>query len=161
MSRKRLFAIVLAKAVLMVLIVWLVLSFFAKWLFPEATDPMSESRIARCVIRIIVCLLAIGMGILKGFRDWTKPLLKRFLREVVADYESKPYEYWETITLPITFERVFEGKEVQAEIHMLESEAEYRHISISVDEGFLFGYRPVGTSIIIQKDDKEDRINES
>jgi len=156
MSQKRLFAIVLVKAVLMALIVWLVLSFFSKWLFPETTDPMSESRIAWYIIRIIVGLLAIGTGVLKGFRDWTRLFLKRFLREVVADYESKPYEYWDTVTLPITFERVFEGKEVQVEIDMLESEAEYRHIIISVDEGFLFGYSPVGTSIIIHKDDKED-----
>ncbi|MDH4239413.1 MAG: hypothetical protein OEW48_07605 [Phycisphaerae bacterium] len=117
---------------------------------------MSESRIAWYIIRIIVGLLAIGTGVLKGFRDWTRLFLKRFLREVVADYESKPYEYWDTVTLPITFERVFEGKEVQVEIDMLESEAEYRHIIISVDEGFLFGYSPVGTSIIIHKDDKED-----
>ncbi|NIP22397.1 MAG: hypothetical protein GWN67_20055 [Phycisphaerae bacterium] len=156
MSRKRLFAIVLLKAVLMALVVWLVLSLFTKWLFPEVTDPMSESRIARYIIRIIVGLLSIGAGILKGFRDWTRPLLKRFLKEVVSDYKSRPYEYWDTVTLPITFEKVFEGKEVQAEINMLESEAEYRHISISVDEGFLFGYCPIGTSFIIHKDDRED-----
>ena len=156
MSRKRLFAIVLAKAVLTCFIVWVVLSFVAKWLFPEAIYTLSESRIARYVIRIIVGFLAIGMGILKGFRDWTRLLLKRFLREVVADYESKPYEYWDTVTLPITFERVFEGKEIQAEIDMIESEPKYRHIGISVDEGFLFGYSPVGASIIIQKDNKAD-----
>ncbi|MBW8042293.1 MAG: hypothetical protein FVQ85_20155 [Planctomycetes bacterium] len=156
MSRKRLFAIMLAKAMLTCFIVWLVLSFVAKWIFPESTDPLSESRITRNVIRFSVGLLAIGIGVLKGFRDWTKPLLKRFLQDVVADYESKPYEYWDTVTLPITFERVFEGKEVQAEIDMLESEPEYRHISISVDEGFLFGYSPLGTSIIIHKDNKAD-----
>ena len=151
MSRKGLFVIALAKAVLTTLIVWFVLSFVAKWLFPEATDPLSESGITRYVIGIIVGLLAIGMGVIKGFRNWTKPLLKRFLREIVAEYESKPYEYWDTVALPITFERVFEVREIQAEIDMLESEPEYRHISISVDEGFLFSFSPVGTSIIINK----------
>jgi len=81
--------------------------------------------------------------------------LRRWLNELVSEYESKPYKYWETVTFPITFERVFEGKEVQVEIHVLESTPEYLHIDFSADAGGLSAYFPVGTDIIVNRNKEE------
>lgn len=38
---------------------------------------------------------------------------KRLLGSIVSDLRNKPYEYWETIDFPGTFEITFEGKRVQ------------------------------------------------
>ena len=78
--------------------------------------------------------------------------VKRCLRGLVEEYKSKPYEYWEKASLPLTFERVFEGRTVQVEIHILESTPEYLQIGISVDTGWRSFFYPFGESIIIEKD---------
>jgi hypothetical protein len=83
--------------------------------------------------------------------------LKRCVREIVAEYESKPYDYWDTVTFPLTFERVFEGREIQVEIDILESTPEYLNIDFSVFAGGLSAYFPVGTNIIINKTKKTDK----
>lgn len=77
--------------------------------------------------------------------------IKRCLRELTIEYKSKPYEYWEKASLPLTFERIFEGKNVQVEIHTLESSDEYLQIGISVDAGWRSFFYPFGQSFIIKK----------
>lgn len=77
--------------------------------------------------------------------------IKRCLRELTAEYKCKPYDYWDTVDMPITFERAFEGKEVQVEIHVLESTPEYLQIGISVDAGWRSFFYPFGQSFIVEK----------
>lgn len=86
-----------------------------------------------------------------------RPFLRRCLQEIVAEYESKPYEYWEIVSFPLTFERIFEDKEIQVEIDILESTPEYLHISFSVFGGWLSAYCPVGTDIIVRKSKETNR----
>ncbi|MHC4462385.1 MAG: hypothetical protein ACYS6W_03445 [Planctomycetota bacterium] len=78
--------------------------------------------------------------------------IKRCLRELVREYESKPYEYWEKVSLPLTFERAFEGRNVQVEIDILESTPEYLQIGISVDAGWRSFFYPFGQSMIVEKE---------
>jgi hypothetical protein len=77
--------------------------------------------------------------------------VKLCLRELMVEYKDKPYDYWETVEMPITFERVFEGKVVQVEIHVLESTPEYLQIGISVDAGRRSLFYPFGQSFIVEK----------
>jgi len=69
----------------------------------------------------------------------TRAVLNRCADEIAADVQQKPYEYWYDHWTehdePITFERVFEGRELQVEIHDLELKPEYVHIDVSVDDG--------------------------
>ena len=77
--------------------------------------------------------------------------IKRCLQDLMAEYKSKPYDYWENVDMPITFERVFEGREVQIEIHVLESEPEYLQIGISVDAGWRSFFYPFGQTFLVEK----------
>lgn len=88
-----------------------------------------------------------------------RPFLRRCLKEIVTEYESKPHEYWEKVSFPVTFERIFEGKEIQVEIDTLESTPEYLHISFSVFGGLLSAYCPVGTDIIVKRNEKGNKKN--
>ena len=77
--------------------------------------------------------------------------LKRCLKEIVDEYSQKSFEYWDTVTLPVCFERSFEGRSVQIEICECESTLEYRRLDISVDGGGLSAYFPVGQLIVVKK----------
>jgi hypothetical protein len=77
--------------------------------------------------------------------------IKRCLQKLEREYENKPYEYWENVSFPIVFERVFEGRTVQVEIHALDSTPEYIQVGISVDAGWRSFFYPFGQSIVVEK----------
>jgi hypothetical protein len=77
--------------------------------------------------------------------------LRRYLKEIVAEYESKPYDYWQSVDLPIAFEREFDSQNIQFEIHVLESTPGYIHIGFSADAGGISAYFPVGSDIMVRK----------
>jgi len=79
-----------------------------------------------------------------------KIFVKRCLQKLLEEYESKPYEYWKSVEFPITFERVFEGKEIQVEIHLDESTAEYLQIGVSVDAGWRSLFYPFGITFLVE-----------
>ena len=80
-----------------------------------------------------------------------RALWKRCASVIAGEIEGEPYAHWASTEFPVTFERVFEGKELQVELNMLEHEEEYIHIGIAVDDGGLGAYWPVSTSVIIRK----------
>ena len=77
--------------------------------------------------------------------------IKRCLSQLLEEYEAKPCEYWAAVDWPITFEKVFEGYNIQVEIHILESTSEYLQIGISVDAGWRSFFYPFGKSFIVEK----------
>jgi hypothetical protein len=95
---------------------------------------------------------------MKGRIGMKRSNLRRYLKEIVAEYESKPYDYWQSVALPITFERQFGSKYIQFEIHMLELTPEYVHIGFSADAGGISAYFPVGADIIVTKPDSADAV---
>ena len=78
----------------------------------------------------------------------------------MREYESKPREYWETVSLPLNFERVFEGKVVQVEIEVFNSTPEYDEIAIFVDAGWRSFFYPFGKTIVVRKNKKSGEITE-
>jgi hypothetical protein len=69
----------------------------------------------------------------------------------MREYEAKPYEYWQSLSFPLAFEREFDSYVIQFTISMLESTPEYVHIGFSADGGGLSAYLPVGSDIIVKK----------
>ena len=88
----------------------------------------------------------------------TMPMLfvKRCLESLVKEYERKPPEYWEAVSFPLNFERIFEGKVVQVEIEDVERTPEYDLISICVSAGWRSLFYPFGRIIRVSK--KQERL---
>ena len=80
-----------------------------------------------------------------------RKVLKTLFNEVIEEYKQKPCEFWRKGEFPITFVRVFENKEVQFEIDLLENEEKYFHIGVSAGDGLLWSYFPVCSSFIVEK----------
>ena len=80
-----------------------------------------------------------------------RSIIRRYLDQVVGEYESKPYDYWKSLSETIAFEREFDSHNIQFEIYLLESTPEYVHIGFSADAGGFSAYFPVGTDIIVKK----------
>jgi len=70
--------------------------------------------------------------------------------------ERRPYDYWVAGDYPVVFERSFQGENVQVEIVLLESNPEYVHISVAVDDGGLWAWFPPSFSAIIRRVDGEE-----
>lgn len=85
--------------------------------------------------------------------------LKRCLAELIEEYKSKPYEYWKSFQFSSCFEKKFEGKLVQVEIHLLEDTNDYLNISISIDRGFwLISFFPYSSNFIVRKKSGDSRV---
>lgn len=81
---------------------------------------------------------------------WRKRMFFRHCAEVIAqEVEREGYEFWKAKEERVTFERTFEGVEVQVEINKLEDKNDYVHVSILVDDGGLNAYCPPGTSVLV------------
>jgi hypothetical protein len=85
-----------------------------------------------------------------------RAIIRGWLQEIVDEYKCNPHEFWESSNFPITFERAFEGRQIQVEIDILESTPEYFHISFSANAGGLSAYFPIGTDIIVKKESMKD-----
>ena len=80
-----------------------------------------------------------------------KKIIKQYFEEIIKEYKSKSYIYWDTIELPIVIQKDIEGKGVQFEIDLLKTTPEYREIDVTVDSGGLSAYFPYGKSFKIMK----------
>lgn len=99
----------------------------------------------------------IGLPLVAFFflrKPYRSPALRRFAAQIAEEVEGKSYEYWIQQELPIHSERTFEGKELFVEIDALEIRPDYVHIGISVSDGGISAYYPVGTSAIVRKEEK-------
>jgi len=78
--------------------------------------------------------------------------LKVCLSKLLEEYENKPDEYWRNFKFTSCFEREFQGKTVQVEIHLLEDTKDYLNILISIDRGFwLLSFFPCSTNFLVRK----------
>ena len=80
-----------------------------------------------------------------------RSIIRRYLQQVVGEYESKSYDYWQSLSSTVAFEREFDSHNIQFEIDVLESTPEYVHIGFSADAGGFSAYFPVGADIIVKK----------
>lgn len=82
--------------------------------------------------------------------------IKNIVIEIASEYESKTYEDLLAMQYPIVFERMFDGRIIQAEINRLTVMDDYIQLGIAVSGDWLSGYIPVGYSCVIhRKEDKE------
>lgn len=85
-----------------------------------------------------------------------RALFKRCAGEIALECEQQSYDHWVAADFPVTFDREFEGKQLQVEIVLLESTPEYVHLLVSVDDGGVWAYVPPSVSTIIRKPGSED-----
>ena len=78
-------------------------------------------------------------------------LLKQCVREIALEVEQRPYDYWVAADLPMVYESTYQNQPIQVEIVLLELNAEYVQLGISVhDDGFLSAYCPPSFSVVIR-----------
>ena len=86
----------------------------------------------------------------------SRALFKRCAEQIAQECEQRPYDHWVAADFPVTFDRELEGKQLQVEIVLLESTADYIHLLVSVDDGGVWAYVPPSVSTIIRRTQTED-----
>jgi hypothetical protein len=103
------------------------------------------AKFVEYLLRFLAALILIP-AFLKQF--FMSEFTKKCLRKLPEKYKQKPCEYWETATFPITYERDFEGKEIQVKLDLLESEPEYLQIGLMAYSQKRFSLWPFSTSAV-------------
>lgn len=80
--------------------------------------------------------------------------LKRFAEQVAQDLAGKGYEYWYAHARDETvLDHEIEGQHVQVEVQVLECNADFVQLGVSVsDSGLWSSYFPPGTTVVVKRD---------